>query len=290
MKSWAFLKESMEKLSSEVQQIMLVRKDISMIQQDLSSQTELWHQAELELGQANNVLNAKIETLHAQVQAGAQVRSEVTALMGKIQDEQLAAGDLQQASQHDQQQWAVESAVLAQRQQALEGQLQGVKAATETEVGQAHQQQLQLQSDAEALRLKEEQLLEQTRTLPQALELQRQTAEAKTNTLQRQLQDMRQGLILMQKQLVPPVEIERDLHEVRSRLRHEMQAAVRAKEAQVNVATECNNKRKRVHDVLCSEQGKAKTRNNEAVQLCQPVRGQHAVLTRMLDECNAADK
>merc|ERR1719201_598153 len=51
MKTWSFLKESMLSIGDQVKQIMEVRNDMAMLQQDLGLQEKLWHQAETELNQ-----------------------------------------------------------------------------------------------------------------------------------------------------------------------------------------------------------------------------------------------
>merc|ERR1719352_2187554 len=53
MKTWSFLKESMSKIGDQVRNILAVRKDMAMLQDDLVRQEKLWKQAELELKQEN---------------------------------------------------------------------------------------------------------------------------------------------------------------------------------------------------------------------------------------------
>merc|ERR1719456_484253 len=61
MKTWSFLKESMLKIGDQVRQIMQVRNDMAMLQQDLTMQEKLWKQAEIELKQENAKLKGEIE-------------------------------------------------------------------------------------------------------------------------------------------------------------------------------------------------------------------------------------
>merc|ERR1719469_1150283 len=77
MRSWAFLKGSMEKVDRQVSQIRMVNSDISSLQDDLNLQEKLWHQAEQKLRQENLQYKQQLSALQIALAGETDVDAEI---------------------------------------------------------------------------------------------------------------------------------------------------------------------------------------------------------------------
>merc|ERR1740121_2487492 len=63
MKTWASLKEAMDSIGSEVREVLLVRSDLAMLQEDLRQQEVTWKRAEEDLERELSSLRARTQQL-----------------------------------------------------------------------------------------------------------------------------------------------------------------------------------------------------------------------------------
>merc|ERR1719183_3157427 len=84
----------MTKIGDEVREIMSVRKDMAMLQQDLSNQEHLWHNAEIDLKQENAKLKGEGMRLQQQVKQGAKVKSELISAKQALEEAKRDNKDL----------------------------------------------------------------------------------------------------------------------------------------------------------------------------------------------------
>merc|ERR1719401_355767 len=108
MKTWSFLKESMMKIGDQVREIMAVRKDMAMLQSDLSMQENLWHNAEIELKQENAKLKAEVARLTEQVKQGANIEGELVKAKQSLAQEKRNFDDLRKIAEMQKQERDVE--------------------------------------------------------------------------------------------------------------------------------------------------------------------------------------
>mmetsp|Transcript_30243 Transcript_30243/g.94117 ORF Transcript_30243/g.94117 Transcript_30243/m.94117 type:complete len:335 (-) Transcript_30243:66-1070(-) len=288
MNTWASLKESLGKIVNEVRQIVLVKNDIGMLQEDLKSQEQLWRQAELDLGSENIKLRLLVAKLQGEAQKGAAVEAEVTELQHRIEDAKARNQKMRQDFQQEEMQMAMENNFTQRRQQQLSKQLKALNASADHEVRLTRKRQMQVRSAEEALRLKAAELEDQLRDGQKELPLQAQQSAAKTRELKRQITEMKQGLRRMVGQIQPREQLERELESLQAQLKEETMVIINVKQQQVEVVARCDRERKERQEALYAEESKAKTRRKEMLQLCGAMRGQRAVLQQMVSSCEAA--
>lgn len=287
MKSWTFLKESMDKIGDQVKEILSVRNDISTIQEDLKTQQQVWQQAELQLNQENAKLVAELEGVRNEVSKGASVRDEVLKLQQSVDDTKRLNQSLWSEFGQEQKRYDIEKSFLVQRKANLTSQLEEVNRTANEEVRQAEDQTLQLQTDQVALRLKVGELQDKLQSGQKELLSLQQLALQEKKDLERQLAEMHEGLVRVQEQLVPPEPLLHEKAMLEAQLQQETAGLIKLQEAFNQVDLDHKAKMQARQMVLGSEKGKAETRRTEAVQFCQPVHAQNEVLQRSLEECQS---
>merc|ERR1719247_1875782 len=77
MRSWAYLKNTMGKITKQVTQIDDVNQDIAEMQNDLQTQEDTWHKAEAKLQKENDDLRARIADMQNELNLGAGIDEEL---------------------------------------------------------------------------------------------------------------------------------------------------------------------------------------------------------------------
>lgn len=287
LKSWAFLKESMGKIGDQVMQLMLIRKDVTSIQDDLKTQVELWHQAQMELGQENAKLCQEEKQLETDVRVGDAVRLEVTKLEELVEEEKrrATAEKNQAAASGDQK--AMQMQALEGRRKHLQDQLSVLNATTHAAEEADQKRNLDLQNDGAALAVKIAELQATVKDVEKQITLEKSKAAAETVELQKHLADLKEGVKHMTSQIVPLEPILAEQEKLKQELKQKTAELVGLQQAQNQPAIECQVATQELNKVLAAEQYKASTRNQEAAGYCQPVKGQHDVLEQELAACQA---
>merc|ERR1719248_479970 len=102
----------MNKLGDQVLQLMLVKKDVASMQDDLRTQQTVWHEAELQLRQQNDGLARQGKELQASVRDGESVKLEVTKLEQAVKDEKQKKAVAEATNEQYKQGWQVQTDTL----------------------------------------------------------------------------------------------------------------------------------------------------------------------------------
>eukprot|EP00929_Paragymnodinium_shiwhaense_P044650 TRINITY_DN22888_c0_g1_i1.p1 TRINITY_DN22888_c0_g1~~TRINITY_DN22888_c0_g1_i1.p1 ORF type:complete len:402 (+),score=125.92 TRINITY_DN22888_c0_g1_i1:75-1280(+) len=289
MKTWVFLKEAMRQLRDEVQQIMLVKDDMGEMKDDLKGQVGMWHKAEQDMTAENTKLASDLQALRDKV-AASKAQKEVDDIKAALEQEKHKTGEQWKKLKSEEEGRDMTRHFYQERARNLTTELQKLNATDRSEVAKRHEVQLQLETDAVALRLKSAELQDRLNSGKQAYELHQQQAQTKKAELERQLTAMRQALARLQKQLQETSKEaqQEQLAKAQADVDKMTVEMVRLAQDQSTVAAECTRLKKQRYDVACAETDKTQKRKEETRQLCQPVKGQLAALQMLLSECQAS--
>merc|ERR1719265_2705444 len=287
MKTWVFLKESMQKLRGEVQQVMLVKDDMAEMKDDLKEQEGLWAQAEKDLTAENAKLASDLATLREQVH-GNPIAMEVAAAKGVLAREKIKTTQLFKKLEADEAGRDLTRSFWKERAANLTKQVEHLNATDQAELGRQHEIQLQLETDTVALRLKSSELSDRLKSGMDAYQMAQRQANLKKGELEKQLMAMRQALARVQTQL-HQTSREMQQHQLAKaqadvdKMTAEM---VQLAQTRSRLRPRARQKSKR-YEVACAERDKTQKRQEETRQLCQPVKGQQSALQMLLSECQA---
>lgn len=285
IKSWAFLKDSMAKVGDQVMQLLLIRKDVTAMTDDLRTQVQMWHQAELELGAENAKLAAEEKALQRDVQVGESVRLEVTQVEQQLADEKHRTDVEIQRNKHQDTQWAAEKKALEARRAELEKQIkEGEDKMRDTDARQ-QQEHLELLTDGQALKLKIAELQEKVKDKQTEVSTEKGTLEQKTADTKKHLADLKAGLKGMIGSLVPKETILAELEKLKNELGARTNELLTVQQAHSVESQECQKKTAEIQQVLAQETSKAEQRHQETARFCQPIQGQHDVLKQEVAAC-----
>eukprot|EP00448_Togula_jolla_P003710 CAMPEP_0170619760 /NCGR_PEP_ID=MMETSP0224-20130122/27688_1 /TAXON_ID=285029 /ORGANISM="Togula jolla, Strain CCCM 725" /LENGTH=362 /DNA_ID=CAMNT_0010945871 /DNA_START=61 /DNA_END=1152 /DNA_ORIENTATION=+ len=283
LKSWASLKQSTAKIGNEVQELQEVNNDIGMMQEDLTSQEGLWHQAETELKEENQKLAAEAFALKQELCLNQSLKAEVAAMREDYEGRQRHTDEVQQSLAHEEKLRQLERDFLTQRARSLKVSLLDLNASADNQVKHSREEQLQLQTDSMAMRDKAEELKESLRAAEAELERQQKEDAGKTLELQQRIAELRKSFDSIAAHLNDGTQ--GALEEVKERLREVVAAKWEARQQQVQFVAKCESMKRQRHEALRASEEKARKRQEESRQFCGPVIGQNAALKRQLAEC-----
>jgi chromosome segregation ATPase len=280
----------MGKITKQVTQIDDVNQDIFEMQTDLQTQEDTWHKAEAKLQQENDELRARITDLQNKLNLGAGIDEE----LAKAQEAFDAANQTRVSTMlqgdNNRKNAEIQHDFWTQRKTDLEAHVRALNQSAWDELRQAEAQQLQIQTDAVALRLRASELKRRIVDTKKMMQLEQGQSDAKTNDLKRQLSEMNEGLARLETTLNQGASERMEERNTESpllkkQLDSETAELIRLQQVHNEISADCNIKRRQREEVLCIEQGRASARHTEKVQFCGPVQMQHSVLAQWLSEC-----
>lgn len=286
MKTWSFLKESMMKIGDQVQKIMEVRNDMSMLQKDLSLQEKLWHQAELELKQENGKLQGQVAELKRKVQEGSKVRAELMKVEQAREEENRRATDLANEEDVQNKKWQLELEFLRNRKDNVTSLHKKVNETASIEISRAQAVHLQLQKDSVTLRLAIGNMQDHKKSEQEQMQFEESKAMAEHAELKRQIVAMEQGLKRIQGKLKPAHFYDAEQLQLKQGLRQETDTILNLQSEHQQIVTECNKEMQKQDAIKCSENGKLMSRQAEKTQFCNAIQVKNQVLNQDLAKCN----
>jgi len=287
MKTWSSLKDQMAYLGDEVKEILLVRKDMSDLQQDLKSQEKLWRGAEADLSKENKALGRRVEQLREEVQQGNQIDEEVRELERKIEEAQHAGKLAREKFEIDEKQMKIKMAYFQERDEQLLEELRDVDQLARSELDKARDRQVQLDEAGQSLSLRAAELEDRLKDGNQQLVVLKQQDAAKSRELNRQLAEMKAGFKRMKNQMQPKLEVEQDMARLEVNRKEATMEMIKVKQDQVALAAQCEHEMNQRRQVLYAEESKAQARHQEMMQLCGAAKQKNAVLKQMVAACDA---
>jgi len=285
MKTWSFLKESMLKIGDQVRQIMQVRNDMAMLQQDLTAQENLWHQAEVELNQENAKLRGEIGDLTSQVRLGAQVKRDLMKAQQSLEEEQRRTNDLKNEADMQEKKWKLEVKFLDDRKNNVTALHKKVNETASQELSRVEAVQLQLQKDAVTLRLADADFQDRMKNGQEKMQFENSKALAQKAELERQIAAMKEGLKRIQGKLKPRHIFDTEELQLRQGLQKETDTILNLQSEHQQIITECTKEMQEQDAIRCSEEGKLRSRLAEKTQFCNAIQVQNQVLKQDLAKC-----
>lgn len=292
MKSWSSLKDTMNTIGNQVSEILEVRQDLKAIKSDLVTQEAVWHEAEQQLISKNDMLKTEASKLRVEVQSGAALPYAVLQAKERVQAEIVRRQAMGKEAAQVQQLMATEKLSWQTRKASLIAMVAQERNRTDQEVAKAHEQQLQLQSDAGVLRLKVSELQDTLKTQNEELAVQVQKHALEVNELKKQLNAMYTALAGIHKKLEPygqgSVEQEQFRKmkaRLQEKLKQETAAIIQLQLQHQQGVAKCGEELQAREEVRVDEMQKVQTRTADAEQFCSQIQLEHIALTQRLGEC-----
>lgn len=254
IKSWTFLKESMQRMGDQASDLLTVREDVSNMQADLDSQVNMWHQAKMELMQENAGLKAEVAKMQKEATSGAVIQVRVLKAQGQVAEGQ---GNLTQAkgfAQQQQQKFASERGALQKRLFQLTQRL----TATRDSGGRRHTAETAdnaaLLSDGLALRSKSAELENKLNDLHAELKREQAAADQKTTELSGLHSELETNIHQMSAGVQQAGPLEKSVITMQAQLQEGTTEMIAAKQHYSEVSLECANKKAESAKVLSDEQ------------------------------------
>lgn len=285
MKTWSFLKESMSKIGDQVRQILQVRNDMSMLQQDLTKQEKAWHQAEIQLKQENAKRRAEVEELKRQVKVGSKVQGELMKVKQSLEEEKRRTVNLDNEEAMQEKKWQLELEFLRNRKNNVTSLHQQVNETASLEISRAETVHLQLQKDAVTLRLALGNMQDQMKNGQEKMQFEESKALAEQAELHRQITAMEQGLTRIQSKLKPAHFYDGAELQLKQGLQKETDTILSLQAEHQSIVVRCDEEMKEQDSIKCSETGKLKMRLAEKLQFCNAIEVQNQVLKQDLAKC-----
>lgn len=286
MKTWSFLKESMMKIGDQVKQIMQVRNDMAMLQEDLTSQEKMWKQAEIEMKQENAKMRAEVESLKRQVKVGAAINGELLKVKQALEDEKRRTQDLNNQADMQEKQWQLQLQFLQNRKNNVTALHAEVNATAAAEISKAEAVNLQLQKDGATLKLALADFKDRIKNDKEKIQFEEQKALAEQAELHRQITAMQEGLKRMDK-VKPKAFFDNQEKILKEGLQKETATILALQSEHQQVVTACNKELQEQDAVKCHENGKLQSRQAEKAQFCNAIQVQNQVLKQDLAKCQA---
>lgn len=282
LSKWAGLKAAIDRVASQVRQVLLVRTDMAMLQEDLTTQEAVWHKAEADLANEIALLSAQANLLQEQVNEGAHVYDDVKHLRENITDQHDMTSRAEVLYEHDAEKAKLERGRLEERLAQLEE-----YQAKANKTGAAAIQRArdgELQASEEMSRLERAAGEAKYRLADQMLRLRTEQAEAiaKEKELRAQLANLNTTALHMEEQMKPAAQQASELAAIEARLKQETLAIVQVQTEAVQVEANCKVKVTTVQSALAQERAKAQSRHEEMVPVCNAASQKNIVLQQLL--------
>lgn len=289
MKTWASLKEAMDKIGSEVRQVLLVRSDIAMLQEDLHGQEELWRKAEADLNSELDALRVRAGRVKQKVDEGAHIRLEVKGLQERIKAEQGEAYRLKLEFEHARDEAALDERRLGARLFTLRQQLETAEAERKKEVEAALREEASAKETTSDLERQLAQLRDHLSELKAQQEVEENSGAARTRSFRGQLADAKATLSRLRSQVVPKSQVEAQVAFMRHQLDQETKQMVQVQTAQTQLAAACDERLQQAKQAVAEARRQAGARRQEMLPVCDAARQQQRLLQSMVAQsCGSA--
>jgi len=284
LKAWGSVKDAMGTVSKEAMNIESVRGDMGLLQHDLKTQEQLWHQGEQQMMAENEEIRQQVLSLQAQVKAGAGVDQRVQHLQTAITDETRRKDLVGQQSAHDKAQQDLEQQFLQERRHNLTSYLAKLNESAKAEVQKHQEQQMQLETDGVALRVRAAQLEATLRDSFKRLQVQTQKDDLEVKDLEHQLTMMQEASQKLQLQLKQgPTQA--TVTALEQSLQQESQKVATVLAEKTSAATACKTKQDKIKQALAAEQAKLTEQQNALDKFCSTVKNQNVALQNLVTAC-----
>jgi len=282
LSKWAGLKAAIDRVAGQVRQVLLVRTDMAMLQEDLTRQEDTWHKAEADLEQEIAKLSAQASLLQQEVNAGAHIYDDVKHLKDNITAQQDLTSAAKTFFEHDREKAKLEEGRLSDRLGQLRKYQAEANATGTAAIQRARDGELRASeqlSELERIAGKAKYRLADEQS---SLRTEQAEAIAREKELTSQLANLNVTVVHMVEQVQPQSQQVSRLAAIRARLKQETMAIVKVETESVQIESMCKVKVETVQQALVAEQAKARSRHDEMVPVCNSATQKNVLLQQLL--------
>lgn len=284
MQTWAGLKEAMDNIGSQVRQVLMVRNDLAMLQEDLRKQEATWLQGEEELEREVAQLQAQSQQLRAEVDQGAVVDAEVKSLEKHIAEEKEKIYTSQQLFGYEAARAQMESGRLQNRADELVKRLEEVKTEGMREVHTSQDAEVEATEKKAALQREAARLKDRVSDEAAALQLEESVARDRRRDLYGSINDTRTETEHLRIQLLPPGQLEAQLAAMKAQVELETQRIAQVQIAKLQATAVCDTRLEPVTKAVTAEAIKYSLREAEMTETCDSAQQRRVLVETIIKE------
>lgn len=288
MKTWASLKEAMDSIGSQVRQVLQVRGDLAMLQDDLRQQEVTWHTGEQDLVREVAELEAQEQRLRKEVQEGAVINHEVASLRVQLLAEKEQSYTATQLFSHDAALAHHDEAFLEDRVKELRARLEEAKREGMVEQEKAQEAEAEAADRASAMEQEAAELVD--RALDEAKTLQLEESEARDifGGLRAQTVDVVGATKQLESRLMPPGQLKAQVNAMAAHVENATKAIAQVQLAKLQADADCEARTQTADNALQAELAKLKHRSVETSEVCDSANQRRVLVDTLVKEACAA--
>lgn len=287
MKTWASLKEAIDSIGSEVQEVLLVRNDLAMLQGDLRDQEATWHRAEEDLVRQIEGLQGRAQALKSEVTDGFPIGNEVKALQRQVDAERERAKTSKKLFDHEVMLADLEEKELWTRREELKVKFVQARSSAVTNMDAARREEADEAEFEAALQREVARLQDRAADEETALTAEKNVASERNEGLRRDIEDAKSQLQHLEARLLPPAQLQAQVAAMRAQVELEVRALAEVQTAKEQVAAECDARSADVQEAWRAEKAKALRRHAEMQETCDTAEQKEALLDIIVKEACA---
>jgi len=284
--TWAFLKESMEKMGNQVMQLLAVKRDAQSIEDDLVAQKVAWQQAELEMRQENAKLQAEKEAIEVEVGHISGARSLWLDMRSNISYAKAQVELLEETRQREETHRVSERASLQQRQRDVKLATDKLEATMLKERQQAWYEAKSLQDDAKVMNHKIANMKKTIEQLTQQERTQQIIAETELKGLAWRLGKLNASRTGFRKKLEPAWVPKQQLKDLQDKLQADTKELLTLQNTENTHQIKCQSSTLAGQNALKAKRASLAARSTDLRQICDRSHGIQEVLTHEVAACN----
>jgi len=284
MKTWASLKEAIDSIGTQVRQVLQVRGDLSMLQDDLRQQEATWQRAEEDLEREIVELEEHARQLQLETDQGASVEHEAELLENQMLEEQERMRTSAQLFAYEEERQKQEERRLEVRAGQLRSRLAQVQAQASAEVQKSRDldneaAQATAASEREAAKLVDAALDEAS-----MLKLEERVAGDRSHDLRAQIVAVQTSIQHLNMRLIPPPQLKAQVNAMRAQVELETKAIADVQVDKLQAEAACEARMEKIRAVLSAEEEKRSKRHGEMTEVCDNAMQQKALLETVFKE------
>lgn len=287
MKTWASLKEAIDSIGGEVQEVLLVRNDLAMLQEDLRQQEAIWHRAEEDLKRQIEALEEQARELQAEVTEGSPIGLDVRALQRQVDAEVERAATSKKLFAHEAMLADLEEKELFTRRGELQEQLEGATSRAKSDAQAARRTEADEAEQEAALQREVTLLRDHAADEAEALSAEKDLATERCEGLRRDIEDVKTTIQHLEVRVLPPEQLEAQVAAMRAQVDYEVRALSEVQMAKEQEAAECDARSAQVKEAWNAEKAKALQRHAEMTEICDTADQKKALLEIIVKEACA---
>jgi len=263
MKTWASLKEAIDSIGTQVRQVLQVRGDLSMLQDDLRQQEATWRRAEEDLNREIAELEEHARQLQVETELGAAVEHEAESLEKQILAEQERMRTSAQLFTYEEERQQQEEQRLEGRAGQLRTRLAQVEAEAAAEVQKARNLDNEAEQATAAAEREAAKLVDGALDEASMLKLEERVASDRSHDLRAQIGAVQTSIQHLEMRLIPAAQLKAQVAAMAAQVELETKAIADVQMDKLQADAVCEGRMQKIQEVLHSEEEKRTKRKAE---------------------------